>query len=279
MKIAIIVDSTAVIGIELLEKNDNLYSMPLNVIFENKTYSDGIDLHPNEFFDLVKNSTEMPKTSQPSIGEVEELFTKLVKEYDHIIYITISSKISGTYESGLMARQLVSEDKITVFDSLFTSIIQRKMTEDSLQLIKENKSLQEIMDRLKYIRENSEIIFVVDDLKYLKYNGRLSPTAAAVGTFLKIKPVLELRDGKIEVFKKIKTIRKAHQIVVDMIEAENLTENSTIILTQAKGLDYANEIRKKINKIYPNHKIRIDLLSPVISVHTGPGTIGLGWVK
>lgn len=279
MNIAIVVDSTAVIGKVLLDHHKNLYSVPLNIIFEQHSYADGIDLTQDEFFRLMKHSDELPTTSQPSIGEVEELFTKLVDEYDHIIYITISSKISGTYESGMMVRQMVSEDKITVFDSLFTSIIQKQMAIEALKMVDNSKSVEEIIERLEYIRSNSEIILVVDELKHLQRTGRIGNAAASIGHMLQIKPVLALKDGKIELIKKVKTIKKAHMVLIDMINERELNEHSHIIIAEADADEYATNLREKLLIHYPNHKIAIDPLSPVISVHSGPRTIGIGWVK
>lgn len=279
MKIAIVVDSTAVMGKVLLNHHTDLYSLPLNIIFEQHSYADGIDLSQDEFFKLMEYSDDLPTTSQPSIGVVEELFTELVKDYDHIIYITISSGISGTYESGMMARGIVSEEKITVFDSLNTSIIQKHMALEALKMTEHGHEVSEVIKKLETIRENSGIILVVDELAHLRRTGRLSAAAASIGQLLQIKPILELKDGKIDVLKKVKSIKKAHKALIDIIDDQKLCENSHIMIAQADAVEYADKLKEKLSKHYPNHKITIDPLSPVISVHTGPKTLGIGWVK
>lgn len=276
--IAIVVDSTAVVSKELIENNDNIYIAPLSIIFREKTYEDGT-LSENDFFELVDTSEDLPTTSQPSIGLVRDLFEKLIKNYDHIIYITISSGISGTYDSGLMARSLVSEEKITVFDSKYTSIVQHEMAYVALNLIKDKKSVEDIIKILEEYRNNSQIILVVDDLMHLQRTGRLSATSAIIGNFLNIKPILHFNDGTLEVLKKVKTMKKVYQAIIEILSEENLSEKSHIAIAQAHGMEYAEELKTQLEEYYPNHKIKIESLSPVISVHTGPKVIGVGWIN
>lgn len=279
MNIAIVVDSTAVVGKDLMEKYDNLYSIPLKIIFNEDSYQDGIDLSQDEFFNLLETKDELPTTSQPAIGEVEELFTELLNSYDHIIYLTLSSGISGTFDSGQMARNLVSESKITVFDTANASIIHRIMAMEALKMTEENQSVIEIENRLNALRENARILLVVDDLKHLSRTGRLSATSAQVGNMLKIKPILHFNEGKIELLKKIRSIKKAHKSIVNEAIEAGLQDGDFVSIAQAHGQEYAEGVKAELEKVYPNLHISINELSPVISVHTGPKTIGVGWIK
>jgi len=276
MKIAVIADSTAVMGDVT---HDHLYSVPLKIIFEHESYEDGIDLTQETFFNLLKTKTELPTTSQPSIGEVEKMFTDLLETYDHIIYLTISSGISGTFDSGMMARNLVDEKRITVFDTLGTSIIQKLMTLDTLKFIDEGKSVDEIINYLEAYRNKAEIYLVVDDLKHLSRTGRVSATSAQIGSMLKIKPILKFENGKIDLFKKVRSAKKAHQALIDLAKEAGLSDKDLLMIAHADGIDYAEAVKSEILKIYPNLNIGIDPLSPVISVHTGPKTIGVGWIR
>ena len=276
MKIAVIADSTAVMG-DIT--HDHLYSIPLKIIFEHESYEDGIDLTQDTFFNLLKTKTELPTTSQPSIGEVEKMFKDLLKNYDHIIYLTISSGISGTFDSGMMARNLIDESRITVFDTLGTSIIQKLMTIETLKFVDQGKSVEEIISCLESYRKNFEIYLVVDDLKHLSRTGRVSTTSAQIGSMLKIKPILHFIDGKIDLFRKVRSSKKAHQVLIDMAKEANLSEKDYIMIAHADGIEYAEAVKLELLKIYPNLNIGIDPLSPVISVHTGPKTIGVGWIK
>lgn len=278
-KIAVVVDSTSVIDKELFEDNSNLYSIPLHIMIGSESYKDGIDLIPSEFFEKMEQSPELPTTSQPSVGEVFNLFEELIEKYEHIIYITISSKISGTFQTGVLVKNQVSEKKITVFDSSFTSVIQKQMAIEALELIKKDKSIEDIIKNLEYIRSNSSILLVVDELNHLHRTGRIGLAAASFGTMLKVKPVLSFDQGEILVKKKIRTIKKAHNNLIELITKEKLCKDSKIMIAHANGYDYALKLKEKALKIYPNHEIIIDELSPVISVHTGPNTVGISWIN
>lgn len=278
-RFAILVDSTAVVRKEVFENNKNLYSVPLKVLIGDEAYSDGIDLTQQLFFDTLKEKTELPTTSQPAAGDVSVMLEKLVLEYDHIFYITISSKISGTYQTGEMLRQQIDPEKITVFDSGFTSVVQNVMIDQALEMIESDLGVQEIHSALAFMRDHSNILLVVDDLKHLQRTGRISYTAASIGSTLKIKPILHFEEGSIVIRKKIRTLKKAHNRLIEILEEANLGEDSVIAIAHADGLAYAENIKKELVKAYPNHPVVIHELSPVISVHTGAGSIGLGWIN
>lgn len=278
-KIAVVVDSTAVIDKEILESNSNLYSIPLHLIVDGKDFRDGLDITPSEFCERMEISSDLPTTSQPSAGEVFKLLEELVDEYDHVFYITISSKLSGTFQTGMLARTQISEDKITVFDSLFTSTIQKQMAMETLELIKEGASIENIIKNLEYIRSNSKILLVVDDLKHLHRTGRISLSAASFGRMFNIKPILSFEEGEILLNQKVRTMKKVYDNLIEQIANEKLSKNSKIIIAHAKGYDYALNLKEKLISIYPEHEIMIEELSPVISVHTGIRSIGLSWIN
>jgi len=278
MSIAIVVDSTAVAE-DLKQQFDNLYTVPLKVIFKDRTYADGVDLTQEEFFAKLKNTDVLPTTSQPSIGEVETVFKDLLNDYDSIIYLTLSSQISGTYDSGMMARQLVAEDRIHVFDTLNASIIHLIMTEEALRMAKDGQEVETILERLNDLREHTRILLVVDDLKHLSRTGRVSATAASIGNMLQIKPILHFIDGRIDLFKKVRSAKKANQAVLDQVKEYQVNENDYIMIAHADGLEKAKEMQVALEALIPNVRVQIRPLSPVISVHTGPNTIGVGWIK
>lgn len=277
-KIAVVTDSTSVIDKSVLDNNDNLYSIPLHIVFGENSYRDGIDINSNELFVKMSQTEVIPTSSQPSVGELIDLFESLKGNYDYIIYITISSGISGTYQTGLLAKNEVS-DNIIVFDSLNTSVIQKQMVLETLDMISSGKNIDEIVENLQRIQTSSGILLVVDDLNYLNRNGRISLAAASIGSMLKLKPVLEFNQGKIVVKKKIRTAKKAHNHLVEIVENEDLKETSKIMIAHADGLKAANSLKENIEKVYPNHDITVSELSPVISIHTGPNTIGVAWIK
>lgn len=279
-KIAIVTDSTAVMRHEFVEANENLYTVPLQILFgEDEVYRDGIDLTSEEFFEKVKNTEHLPTTSQPSVGTVLDLFEELVKSYDEILYITISSHISGTYNTGLLAARQLSDKKIEVFDSLHTSVIQRIYVEEALKLASDGVKVDNIMKQLSKMRNESEIYLVVDDLRHLGRTGRVNNMGAIVGALLKIKPILHFEEGYINLRKKVRTLKKAYLEVISIMLEADLKEDDKILIAHANGLENAMLIRDSIKSILPDKEIEICTLSPVISVHTGPNTVGVGWVK
>ena len=279
MKIAIVTDSTAVMDKKLVEKSENLFTIPLQILFGDEVYRDNVDIDSEQFFNKLKVTENLPTTSQPSVGDVLELFQKLVKDFDQIIYITISSGISGTYSTGMLARNQMEDYDITIFDSLSTSVVQNRMVLDAVKQVNEGKTKEEVIELLEYQRDNSAIYLVVDDLKHLVRNGRLSSASGLIGGLLKIKPVLKFDNGKIEVFKKIRTLTKAHAETINVLDEQGITDASVIMVAQAEGIESAKKAQAILQEKYPNKDIIIGELSPVISVHTGPNTLGIAWIK
>lgn len=278
-KIAVVVDSTAVIDNDLLESNSNLYSLPLHLIIDGESYKDGIDITPSEFCIRLNQCSQLPTTSQPNVGDVFTLFEEIVEQYEYIIYITISSKLSGTFQTGALVKNQISRDKIVVFDSLSTSTIQKQMAIRALELIESGSSIEDIIKELDYIKSNSKIYLVVDDLKHLRRTGRISLSAASLGHVMKIKPILYFDNGEIVLKYKIRTLNKVYSKLIELISDDKLTSNSKIIIAHANGYDYALRLKELVSEVYPENDILIEELSPVISVHTGERSFGLSWIK
>jgi len=279
-KIAIVTDSTAVMTESYVENNDNLYIVPLQILFnEDEVYRDGIDLTSSSFFEKINNTTTLPTTSQPSVGVVLELFEELVKEYDEILYITISSNISGTFNTGMLAANMLKKNKIEVFDSLHTSVIQRVYVEEAVALAKKGKKVDSIIKHLNKLKEQSEIYLVVDDLRHLGRTGRVNNMGAIVGALLKIKPILHFENGYINLRKKVRTLKKSYLEVISMLLETEIDDDTIIMIAHAKGDENALKVKNAIESALPNREIEVCELSPVISVHTGPNTVGVGWVR
>jgi DegV family protein with EDD domain len=279
MKTAIVTDSTAVLSKEVLDAYENIYVVPLQILVGDKVYEDGIDLSQEEFFALMEEATVIPSTSQPSVGKVLDLFEELKSKYDHIIYITISSKISGTYSTGRLAANQVEDCDIRVIDSLHTSVIQHILVEEALLMTKKEFAIDEIVARLEGLKTKSEIYLVVDDLKHLGRTGRVNNLSAVVGALLKIKPILHFEDGFINLYKKVRTVTRAYLEVIEMIRNMELSDETIIMIAHAKGVNNALKVKRTLEEVFPQKDIRISELSPVISVHTGPNTVGVGFIQ
>jgi len=278
-KLALVVDSTAVIEKDIFEKYQNLYKVPLMILHQGKSYIDGEDITSDELFTKFDLAKDLPTTSQPAVGEVLDLFENLLKDYEKVIYITISSKISGTYQTGVLAKNQVDVSRITVFDTEITSVVQREMALRVLRMNEEGRDFDYILSSLEEMKKNSTIYLCVDNLRHLGRTGRVSNVSAVVGSMLKIKPILMFQNGSINLHSKIRTLPKAHLELVKLLKDCDLPDSSRIMIAHAKGLPYAEKLKSEINLLYPKQEVYIGELSPVISVHTGPNTVGIAWIR
>ncbi|MFP4456638.1 MAG: DegV family protein [Clostridia bacterium] len=277
-EVAIVTDSTAVITDDLFNEYPYLYTLPLQIIFKEDVFYDG-SLTQDEFFKLVDNYPNLPTTSQPLVGDTQELFEKLLKEYKHIIYITISSNISGTYQTSATTAKDLDPDRIKVFDSLLTATVLKRMVVEACSYVRENKDLESILSTLKDMRNNHQAFLVVDDLKYLNRTGRINGATASIGTILKIKPVVRFDNGAIVMDTKVRTMKKAMVYLLDKLSELEVKDNTHILIAHADGLEYAKEMKELIEERYPSFTTSISELSPVVSVHTGPQSLGVTWVN
>lgn len=277
-KIAILVDSTSGITKKQADCYSDIYMIPLYTIFGEESYLDGIDLTDKEFFqksdELYAKDGSLPTTSQPSIGECIEMYEKLLKDYDHIIYITISEKMSGTYQSGILGSQDF-EGKVTVVNSQTTAFGIQIPALMADKMAKAGSSIEEIVSMIHKVIADSQMYFVVGDLKHLQRTGRIGAAAATIGNALQLKPVLTIENGEVTQFEKVRNIKKAHKKVIANFEEMNVTDNDVLCIGTADADDYSEYIVSELRAIYPNLRIVTNGLSPVISNNTGPGTVGL----
>lgn len=201
MKVAIITDSTSYIPLEIREKY-NIIVVPLSVTFGNKSYEEETELSADEFYTLVRDSKELPKTSQPSIGYITDKLTELAENYDAAIAIHLSSGISGTFNTMQTAGNMVEDIKVYPFDSEISCMPQGFYVIEAAKMVEEGKSPEEIIARLNEMKQSMRAYFVVDDLQHLHRGGRLSGTQALVGSMLQVKPILHFHETKIVPFEK-----------------------------------------------------------------------------
>ena len=194
-KIALITDSASDISTDFLKEN-NIKVVPLKIIFSDREYDDGIDITPKMLYDALPN--EIPKTSLPSVEKFTSLLEKLITEgYTHAIIITISSGLSGTYNSARLAAQNISGIETFVFDSMTLSMAEGAMVIETINLIKERKSFNEITEILPTLRDKVEIFFTIDTLEYLIKGGRIGKVAGTIADALNLKPIITVGDDGI----------------------------------------------------------------------------------
>lgn len=276
--IAILTDSTAYLPAEFCETRE-VHVAPLSVIFDGESYREAVDITTEAFYDRIE-AGNLPTTSQPSIGETVELLKQLPSDVTDVIAITLSSGISGTYQSMVALNDMVDVN-VHAFDSEISCMPQAFLVEEAVYLRDAGASAQEILDHLEKMRSMIRAYFVVDDLDHLQRGGRLSAAQALVGSFLQIKPVLHFQDKLIVPFEKIRTYKKAVRRIEEMME-ESINDDGE---GYCIGIIHANCPERQAEEIasmkakFPKAHITGSHFGPVIGTHLGPGAIGITWYR
>ena len=217
--IKIITDSTSDIDVTYA-KELNIDIVPLKVIIDGKEYKDRVDLQPDQFYSLLEKSEVLPTTSQPSPQEFLNYYQEAKENGDSVIVMTLSGTISGTYQSANIAKDLAEYENIYVIDSLNATQALRLLVLKAVALREEGKDAETIFNELQAYKERVRIVAFVDTLEYLCKGGRMSKTVAAAGTLLKVKPIIGLRDGKLEMFSKARGTVKATAKIIELIHED-----------------------------------------------------------
>jgi len=252
------------------------------VILGNKEYVDYEELTAEQFYKTLKDDPSIfPRTSMASTGKMLEHYEKLRDEgCDTILFITISSKMSGTYENALLAAKMVEGVDIYVFDSKSVGYVECKMVFTAHESFKAGKTIEEIIADLEYIRDNNKIYFAVNDLSYLVKNGRLSNAAAFFAKALKIKPLLTINDeGAVVSAEKIRTFKKALDRVIEKYMEETEGKDVETFIIHAFNPEALKYVKETIAGLKPEIKeIKDYLLTPAVGAHAGPGAICVGYI-
>ena len=284
MNIKLITDSACDLSIDYINENNiDVASLMVNLNGEFIPDDLGQTLKHEDFYKRVKEGA-MPSTTQVNVGTFHEMFMKYFNEGKDILYIGISSALSGTVSSAITARNMVLEEhpeaNIYVVDSLSVSGGQGVLIYKAVEMIKNNVPVEEIVEYLESIKRKVIHAITVDDLNHLKRGGRISGAVAAVGGILGIKPTLKLdNEGRVVAGEKLKGRKKALKSLVQQMKTngDNI-ENQTIFICNADCLDDALEIKRMILEEYKVKDIVITSVGAVIGTHGGPGTLGLVFI-
>ncbi len=286
MKVAILTDSNTGLFAEDEKKYNGLYIMSMPFMIDGENYYEGINLTHQQFYEKLKGDAEI-FTSMPAIGEVVDKWEELLKEYDQVVYIPMSSSLSMSCQTAInFARDY--EGKVFVADNQRISVTQRQSVFDALKMAQEGKNGQEIKDYLESTKKDSSIYIMVDTLKYLKKGGRITPAAAMIGTLLKLKPVLQIQGGKLDNYAKTLNERVARQKMIDAMKkdletrfAQYVSDKSMkLYVAYTNCLDKAKDFAEQIKKEIPDLEISaIDSLSLQIACHIGDGAIAIACAR
>lgn len=283
-KVAIVADSNS--GITQAEaKRLGIYCIPMPFYIDEEMFYEDITLTQEEFYEKLGNDADI-KTSQPSPADVTDLWDKLLREYDEIVHIPMSSGLSSTCATAIMLADEY-DGKVQVVDNRRISITLHRSVEEAIALVNAGKSAKEIKEILEKTALDCDIYITLDTLKYLKKGGRLTASAAAIGTVLNLKPVLRIKGDKLDSFAKTRGWKAAKktmlQTVKDVIAADfaecNGPEDLYLDAAYTCSQKEAMEWKAELEEAFPGYEVRMEPLSLSVSCHIGPGAKAVSVIK
>jgi DegV family protein with EDD domain len=279
-KVAIVTDSTAYLPKDWIEQY-HISIIPLTVVWGDEILRDGIDIQPAKFYERLLKSKLMPTTSQVTPAAMMETFQPLLEQGYDVLSIFLSSKFSGTGQSAIQARDMIDggAQRIAIVDSFLTTMAMGWPVLTAARAAQAGEDLAECQKVAENACKNSGVLFVVETLEFLRRGGRIGGASALLGTALNIKPVLEMRDGKIESVEKIRTKQKAIQRMLDLA-TERIDSRTPVrvAVTHANSEADASSLLQQASERFNPVETIISPLSPVIGTHAGPGTVALNYM-
>jgi DegV family protein with EDD domain len=275
MMLKIVMDSAGEIPREWQEEYD-INIIPINIHFEDKMYLQGVDLSNDEFYQLADSSGVIPKTSQPSPQQFVNFYNKIAQVGDTILSLHVTSKLSGTFNSAVMAAQeMKNKLNIIPIDSGAGSAALGFMCKEVRQLERAGATLQTILDRLDVIRQNVNIVLTLDTLEYARRSGRVKALQATIASLINIKPIVILKDGTLDVGEKVRTRQRAINRVLEIIHERVGDRLVNVAVVHAQSLEAAKELLNKVRETLHVNEAILSELSIGVAANLGPGTIGI----
>ena len=276
-KVVIVTDSNS--GITQAEAKElGVVVLPMPFYINEEMFYEDIDLTQEQFYERLAEGGDI-KTSMPLVGDVTDKWDELLKEYDEIVHIPMSSGLSSSCETAYMLSQDY-DGKVQVVNNQRISVTMRQSVMDAKAMADGGKSAEEIKEILEEEKFNSSIYIMVDTLEYLKKGGRITPAAAALGTLLKLKPVLQIQGEKLDAFAKARTVKQAKSIMIEAMKADfekrfDSPDGAKMNLEMAYTFDKeaAEAFRAEVQESFPNNEIIMNPLSLSVSCHIGPGAL------
>ncbi len=283
-KIAVVTDSNSGITQEQA-KEYGVNVLPMPFFINGETYFEDIDLTQEQFYEKLENDAEI-STSMPAVGSVTDLWDSLLKEYEEIVHIPMSSGLSSSCETAIMLSQEY-EGRVQVVNNQRISVTQKQSVLDATELVKRGLNAEEIKNYLEKTKFDSSIYIMVDTLYYLKKGGRVTPAAAALGTLLKLKPVLQIQGDKLDAFAKARTLKQAKNIMTEAVRndftkrfGDETGENMNLFIAYTKDREAALEFKAQVQEVFPKGDIKmVDPLSLSVACHIGPGSLALACTR
>ncbi|MBG0787531.1 MAG: DegV family protein [Anaerolineaceae bacterium] len=277
-KVAIVTDSTAYLPQEIVDEL-GLTIVPLTLHWDGESYRDGVDIMAEEFYERLAQSETIPTTSQTTVGEFVKIFQSLLDQDYAVLTLPISSGISGTVESAFQAKKEFEGQPVEVVDTKLVSMALGFMVMTVGRAAKAGTSLEECVALAHDVYPRIGVYFTVDNLKYLHKGGRINTAKRLLGSMLNVKPLMEIRDGKIELVESVRSRKKAMSRMLDLIEEDIAGREPVRIgaFHAAADEDVNILLEMAIERFHPVETV-LTFVSPVIGSHTGPGTISLAYM-
>lgn len=281
-KVIVVTDSTSNIPPQLLNGN-HVKLVPLQVIWGHSIYRDGVDIQPDEFYERLAKDPVNPSTSQATPEEFKKMYASLIDQGYDILSLHISSKLSGTIDSAYQAKRAFPGARITIVDSLTTSMALGFQVLAVSRMAEMGATLNECRVVAEKAVIHTGVFFTVSTLEYLRRGGRIGSAAALMGTVLNLKPILQLKDGLVEAVEKVRTLNKAIDRMLDLVEKEIGHNSGPIRLAavQAGSIQEGQALLDSALKRFSSTVVTdavVAGISPVIGTHAGPGTLGLAYM-
>ncbi len=276
---AVVTDSNS--GITQKQAQEmGIHVLPMPFYMDEETYYEDINLTQEQFYTKLVDGTDI-STSMPAVADITDLWDKLLQDYDDIVHIPMSSGLSSSCETAqMLARDY--EGKVQVVNNQRISVTQQRSVQDALHLIQQGKKAEEIREILEREKLESSIYIMVDTLKYLKKGGRITPAAAALGTLLRLKPVLQIQGEKLDAFAKARTVKQAKSIMIEAMQndCKNRFHDPTgsslsIDIAYTYDKEVALQFKEEVQAVFPNHECIVSPLSLSVSCHIGPGALAI----
>jgi len=279
MGIRIVVDSTSDVTNEIIEKY-NLKMVPLTVNFEKESFLDKVELNSEEFFEKLSKAEKLPTTTLVSPGTFVETFSEILVEGDKVLGLFLAPELSGTYDSARMAKDMIGSEDIHIIDTRSVCLGAFALILEAIELVEQNKDIEEIVGELERLKEKTVAIAALDTLKYLEKGGRLSKGHAVIGSILNIKPIISIKDGKLEVIEKIRGKNKTVKWFDEWIEKNNYDlSDKTVLLFHGRSYEQLKLLRNAIEEKYKIKNIIEQEVGAVIGTHSGPGVLGIAFLN
>ncbi|MBO4292483.1 MAG: DegV family protein [Lachnospiraceae bacterium] len=284
-RVAIVTDSNS--GITQSEAKElGIFVLPMPFMIGSEQYFEDINLTQEAFYEKLKGGENI-STSQPSPEQVMELWDEVLKSYDEIVHIPMSSGLSGSCQSAMMLAEEY-DNRVAVVNNQRISVTLRQSCLDACALAGKGKNASEIREILENDKFNSSIYIMLDTLYYLKKGGRITPAAAAIGTLLKLKPVLQIQGDKLDAFSKARTVNQGKNVMIQAIKNDIETRfggimpapgNVWLQIAHTQNFEEALILKEELLKEFPGYDVHIDPLSLSISCHIGPGALAIACCK